>query len=183
LTDKEIVRGKIIGSALQAWPFWLLLATHILVFSILGYIPVLAVIPLAALAVTSALLVSAIGVFFSSSFKRSSVAGPLNLIVIFVVNFPVCCPVPTLLVNPIFIAIWILGVTGEWDSGFPFMRTVFSSLTPEDLGELGMGLPLVRRYATFIASALALIIVLGLYLLFAFAASALARRKIRRGIF
>ncbi len=183
LTDKQIVFGKIIGSALQAWPFWVLLIAHILVFSIWGYIPVLAVVPLAALAVSSALLVSAIGVFFSSSFNKSSVAGALNLIVIFVLNFPVCCPLPTLLVNPIFIAIWVLAVTGEWESSFPFMRTLFSSLTPEDLGELGMGLPLVRRYATFLASALALIIVLGLYLLFAFAASALAVRKIRRRIF
>jgi len=165
MTDREIVFGKVIGSALQGWPFWLLLAAHTLIFSIAGYINVLAVVPLAALAVSSALLVSAIGVFFSSSFRRSSVAGALNLIAIFVFNFPVCCPVPTFLINPIFVAIGILAVTGGWAGDFPLSRA-------------GAG-----RYKAFLTSGVALIILLGLYLLLAFGAYALAKRKIRRRVF
>jgi ABC-type transport system involved in multi-copper enzyme maturation permease subunit len=165
LTDKEIVFGKIVGSALQGWPSWLLLAVHVLVFTFAGYISVIAVVPLAALAVSSALLVSAIGVLFSSSFKRSSVASSVNLIVIVVFNFPLCCPVPTFLVNPIFVSIWIQAVTGGWGGDFPFFRMRAGG------------------YETFLTSGLALIVLLGLYLLLAFAASALAIRKVRRRVF
>jgi hypothetical protein len=122
-------------------------------------------VPLAALAVSSALLVSAIGVLFSSSFKRSSVASSVNLIVIVVFNFPLCCPVPTFLVNPIFVSIWIQAVTGGWGGDFPFFRMRAGG------------------YETFLTSGLALIVLLGLYLLLAFAASALAIRKVRRRVF
>jgi len=66
LTDREIVFGKIIGSALQSWPFWLLLTAHVVVFSFVRYIPAAAILPLAVLIVSSALLVSADGVLFSS---------------------------------------------------------------------------------------------------------------------
>lgn len=165
MTDKEIVFGKIIGSALQAWPFWLLLTVHMLVFSLAGYISFVAVLALAALTVSSALLFSAIGVLFSSSFKRSSVSASVNLAAILVANFPLCCPVPTFLVNPIFVAMWIQAITGGWGEEFPFMRT----------GSDGLG--------SFLASGLALVVLLALYLLFALAASALAIRKIRRRIF
>jgi hypothetical protein len=165
LTDKQIVFGKVIGSALQGWAFWLLLAVHILVFSIAGYINIFAVIPLIALAVCSVILVSAIGVFFSSLFKRGSVSSALNLIAILGLNFPFCCPVPFFLVNPIFVAIGILAVTGGWSDDFHFSRA-------------GSG-----WYEAFLTSGFALFILLVVYLLFAFAASKLAIRKIRRRIF
>jgi ABC-type transport system involved in multi-copper enzyme maturation permease subunit len=165
MTDKEIVFGKVIGSALQGWPIWLLLAAHILVFGAVGYINIAAVVPLGALAVSSALLVSAVGVLFSSLFKRNSVSASVNLLFIFVFNFPFCCPVPTFLVNPIFVAIGIQAVTGGWGTEFPPFR--------------------VRPggYETFLTSGLVLIGLLGLYLLLAFAASALAIRKVRRRVF
>ena len=124
MTDKQIVFGKIIGSALQGWPIWLLLAVHILVFSLAGYISIAAVLPLLALAVVSALLVSAVGVLFSALFKRSSVAASVNLIVIVVFNFPLCCPVPTFLVNPIFVSVWIQAVTGGWGETLPSFACV-----------------------------------------------------------
>jgi len=165
MTDKEIVFGKIIGSALQAWPFWLLIAAHTLVFSLVGYVHIVAVLPLAALTVSSVLLFSAVGVLFSSLFMRNSVSASVNLVAILVANFPLCCPVPTFLLNPIFVAIWIQAITGGWGEEFPFMRT----------GSGGFG--------PFLASGLALVVLLGVYLLFAFAASALAIRRIRRKIF
>ncbi len=167
LTNRQIVFGKIIGSALQGWPSWLLLAAHVLVFTFAGHISVFAVVPLAALAVSSALLVSAVGVLFSSLFRRSSVAASVNLIGIIVLNFPMCCPVPTFLVNPIFVSIWIQAVTGGWGGDFPFFR--------------------VRTYGgefeRFLASGLALIVLLSVYLALACAASAIAARKVRRRIF
>ena len=159
LSDREIVFGKIIGSALQGWAFWLILTIHILVFSLAGCINILAVVPLAALAVTSAVLVSAIGVLFSASFKRSSVSASVNMIALLGLNFPLCCPLPVFLVNPVFVAIWIQGLTGGWGDQFPLARS----------GVVG--------------PSFALIILLGVYLLFAFAAYALAIRKIRRKIF
>jgi ABC-type transport system involved in multi-copper enzyme maturation permease subunit len=165
LTDRQIVFGKIIGSALQGWPSWLLLAAHVLVFTFAGHISIVAAVPLAVLAVCSALLFSAVGVLFSSLFKRSSVAASVNLIAIFAFNFPLCCPVPTFLVNPIFVSIWIQAVTGGWAGDFPFFGRQAS------------------RYEAFLASGLALIVLLCLYLLVAFAASAIAMRKIRRRVF
>ena len=165
LTDREIVFDKIIGSALQGWPSWLLLTAHVLVFTFAGYISIVAVVPLAALAISSALLVSAIGVLFGSLFKRSSVAASVNLIVIVVFNFPFCFRAPTFRVNPIFVAVQIQAVTGEWGGEFPFSR---------------MG---ANGYGTFLTSGLALIVLVGLYLLLASLACALAIRKVRRKVF
>ncbi|UCE46797.1 MAG: hypothetical protein JSW47_14430, partial [Phycisphaerales bacterium] len=79
--------------------------------------------------------------------------------------FPVCCPVPMFIINPIFVAIGILAVTGGWTGDFFILRG-------------GSG-----KYEAFLDSSLALIILLGLYLIFAFVASTLATRKIRRKIF
>jgi ABC-type transport system involved in multi-copper enzyme maturation permease subunit len=127
LTERQIVFGKIIGSCFGGWAFWLLLAAHILVFSLAGCIPPAALLPLALLIVSSTLLVSTIGVFFSSCFKRSSISASINLVLFLGFTAPVCCPspLPTFLVSPLFAAIMILGVTGGWsDMERPFQHAV-----------------------------------------------------------
>ena len=116
LTEKQIVFGKIIGSCLGGWAFWLLLAIHVAAFSLAGCIPLAAILPLALLIASSTLLVSAVGVFFSSCFKRSSISASVNLILFLGFTAPVCCPlpIPAFVVSPPFAAIMILGVTGGW---------------------------------------------------------------------
>jgi len=114
LTNKHIVFGKIIGSCFAGWAFWLLLIVHINVFTLAGCIPPSSILPLALLFVCSALLVSSVGVLFSTCFKRSSISTSINLILFLGFTVPVCCPLPLppFLVSPLFAAIMILGVTG-----------------------------------------------------------------------
>ena len=169
LTDREIVFGKIIGSALQSWPYWLLLTGHVVAFSFAGYIPAAAILPLAALVVSSALFVSAVGVLFSSLCRRSSTAACANLLLFLCLVVPFCCPLPIFLVSPIFAALVILVVAGQWEMGLPFGRMAFSA----DGDWL----------AAFLTSALALLVLVGLYLLVALATSAIAIRKVRRKIY
>ena len=170
LTEKQIASDKIIGSCIGGWAFWLLLAAHVVVFSLAGYISPAAILPLALLIVSSALLVSAIGVFFSSCFKRSSTSASVNLILFIFFTMPVCCPspLPTFLVSPLFVAIMILGVTGGLDNiGGPFQQI-----------ESGWG-----WFGKFVISGLALIVLVAIYLSLALGAFAIAVANIRRRIF
>ena len=170
LTEKQIAFGKIIGSCIGGWAFWLSLAFHLVVFSLVGYIPPAAILPLALLFMSSALLVSAVGVFFSSCFKRSSISASINLILFLLFTVPVCCPspLPTFLVSPLFAAIIILGVTGGWGGmGEPFK-------------EIGSGW---GWFGKFLISGLALIVLVAIYLSLALGAFAIAVANIRRRTF
>ncbi|MEA3226316.1 MAG: ABC transporter permease [Planctomycetota bacterium] len=170
LTDRQIVFGKIIGSVLQSWPFWLLLAVHVVVFAFAQCIHPAAILPLTILTVGSAILVSAVGVLFSSCFKRSSTSTSVDLIVFGWFAMPVCCPLPfpTFIASPLFAAAMILDVTGEWNT----ITTVFRRSGP------GWG-----WFGTFLLSELAVIALVAIYLALALAASAVATGKIRRKIF
>jgi ABC-type transport system involved in multi-copper enzyme maturation permease subunit len=167
LTEKQVVFGKIIGSCLGGWAFWLLLIIHIVAFSLTGCIPPAAILPLALLITSSILLVSAVGVFFSSCFKRSSISASVNLILFLGFTVPVCCPSPlhTFMVSPLFAAIMILGITGGW-SGIegPFRQTG---------SEWGW-------FGTFLISGLALVVLVAIYLSLALGAFAIAVTNIRR---
>lgn len=170
LTDRQIVLGKVLGSCLQSWAFWLLLAAHVVVFSSVGYISAIAILPLAVLVVASALLVSSIGVLFSSWCKRSSTSASANLFLFVCFAMPFCTPLYFFyFVNPIFAAFMILAVAGRWDIGVPFSRMAFGAND--------------SWLAALSTSVLALVVLVGLYLLLAFAASAAAAWKVRRKIY
>ena len=166
LDNRQIVFGKIIGSCLGCWPFWLLLSAHVIVFSLAGCIHPAAIFPLALLVLSSAVLVSAVGVFFSSCFKRTSPAAAINLILFFVFTAPFCCPLPTFFVSPFFVGSMILGVAG----GSKAATTRFYRL---DYGFL----PGIEG---FFASMLALIGIVIIYLLLALVAFAIANSNVRR---
>jgi ABC-type transport system involved in multi-copper enzyme maturation permease subunit len=167
LTEKNIVASKIISSCLAGWAFWLLLAAHVAVFSLAGCIPPSAIPPLALLIVSSMLLVSSIGVFFSSCFKRSSISASINLILFLGFTVPICCPMPLppFLVSPLFAAIVIMGVAGGWHG----METSFRH-TASGWEWLG----------TFLVSGLALFVLVVIYLSLALGAFAIAVSNIRR---
>jgi ABC-2 type transport system permease protein len=167
LTEKQIVLGKIIGSCFGGWAFWLLLVIHIVVFSLAGCIPPTAIMPLALLIASSTLLVSAVGVFFSSCFKRSSISASINLILFLGFTAPICCPIPipVFLVSPLFAAIVILGVTGGWGGiEGPFRKA-------------GHGLD---WFEAFLISGFALVVLVAIYLSLALGAFAIAVTNIRR---
>ena len=167
LTEKQIVFEKIVGSCLAGWAFWFLLAAHLVVFSLAGFISPVAILPLVLLIISSMLLVSAVGVFFSSCFKRSSISASVNLILFLGFTAPICCPmpIPVFLVSPLFAAIVILGVTNGWhDIEGPF-RHIGS--------EWGW-------FGTFLISWLALVVLVVIYLSLALGAFAIAVTNIRR---
>jgi ABC-type transport system involved in multi-copper enzyme maturation permease subunit len=169
LSAKHIALGKISGSCLQAWLFWLLLYTHVVVFSIAGRIHLAAFIPLILLVVSSALLISSVGVFFSSCFKRSSISSAVNLILFFCFTIPVCCPLPIIIASPLFIVIMILGNTGGWHG----------LVTPFRITSTSSGSWLWN----FALSHLAFLVPVVIYLLLAFGAFAIATSNIRRKVF
>jgi ABC-type transport system involved in multi-copper enzyme maturation permease subunit len=167
LTEKQIVFEKIVGSCFAGWAFWLLLAAHLGVFSLAGFISPAAILPLALLIICSMLLVSAVGVFFSSCFKRSSISSSINLILFLGFTAPICCPMPisVFLVSPLFAAIVILGVTNGWhEIAGPFRHTG---------SEWGW-------FGTFLISWLALVVLVVIYLSLALGAFAITVTNIRR---
>jgi ABC-type transport system involved in multi-copper enzyme maturation permease subunit len=167
LSEKQIVLEKIIGSCLAGWAFWLLLAAHIAVFSLAGCIPPSAIPALVLLIVSSMLLVSSIGVFFSSCFKRSSISASVNLILFLGFTVPVCCPMPLppFLISPLFAAIVIMGIAGGWHGMERPLWHVGS-----EWEWLGM----------FLISGLALFVLVVIYLSLALGAFAIAVSNIRR---
>lgn len=169
LSGKYIASGKILGSCLKAWLFWLLLLTHIIVFSVIGYIHFAAFLPFILLFVSSAVLISSIGVFLSSCFKRSSISSAINLVFFFCFTIPVCCPLPIFIASPLFVAIMILGNTGGWGG----------LVTPFRITSTSSGSWLWK----FAISQLMFLVPVFIYLLLAFAAYAVATSNIRRRIF
>jgi len=167
LAEKTIISGKIIGSCLAGWAFWLLLIAHIAVFGTAGCIPPAAVLPLGLLIVSSMFLVSTIGVFLSSCFKRSSISASINLILFLGFTAPVCCPspLPSFLVSPLFAAIMILSVT----SGISGIEKPFQ--------HVGHGWDWL---GTFLISGFALIVLVAIYLSLALGVFAIAVTNIRR---
>ena len=162
LTEKQIVLSKIGASCLAGSAFWSLLAGHVAVFSVTGGVPIAAILPLVLLVVSSVLLVSAVGVFFSSCFTCSSTSASVNTILFLWFAVPICQPLP---VSPIVAAIIILGLAGGWVStATPFLQA--------DSGGAWLW--------AFISSGFALIALAAIYLALAFAAFAIAVTNIRR---
>jgi ABC-type transport system involved in multi-copper enzyme maturation permease subunit len=166
LRDRQIIIEKIAGSSVRPWPVWLLLGGHALVFSLAGLIDPAAILPLTLLVLSSALMVSAVGVFFSSCFRKTSLAATVNLIVFFVSVVPVCCPLPIFFVSPVLVAVMILGAAqhGSGARAFAFWPR-FGVASSNDL-----------LAAVFAFLALVLVYWLITFILFALATSNVRRR-------
>lgn len=114
LSPREISHGKIIGSCLRAWGYWLVLGLHLVVFILLGMIKAAILIPMIVLVIGSALLVSSIGVMFSSIFKRSTKSATFNIMAFLTIIIPICCIPYLYFGSPIFAAASIFGVWGGY---------------------------------------------------------------------
>jgi len=165
LTEKQIVFDKIISSCIGGWAFWLLLVAHVVVFSLAGPISPAAILPLILLILSSMLLVSAVGVLFSSCFERSSISATINLILFLGFTAPICCPLPlpTYLVSPLFAAIMILCVTGGWNGYEKPFQFAWSGW-----------------FGAFLFSGLALLVLVAIYLSLSLGAFAIAVTNVRR---
>ncbi len=169
LDEKRIAFEKIVASCLVAWPFWLLLAAHIIVFALAGCIHPLAIIPLGLVVVSSALLVSAVGVCFSCCLRRTTTASALSIAVLFFFTVPIFPLLPTFLVSPFFLAGVIMTTVGQGQVAATNVRGM--------LDVYGFGIE------GLLASMVVFLVIIGFYLLLAFAAFAIAWANVRSRIF
>ncbi len=165
LTEKEIVFGKIIGSLMRAWPYWVIFAAHLVFFILIGYIRVFVFVPLVLLAGSSALLFSSIGVMFSSVCKRNSTSTSLNVIVFLLFTIPICC-------MPLYLASPLLAVIMVFSHG--------SMIGP--LGNSITGSSPYIIYRWFLLSQFSFLIFVIVYLLVTFAMYAISISQIRQRI-
>ncbi len=129
LGDNRIILDKVLGSCLRVWPVWLLLACHLVVFSVLGFIHPAVFIQLPIPLICFAFMFSALGVFFSSCFKRTASASALTSGTFVFIMFPVCCSFCVmsdphiLLASPTFVVGCILtGTAGTEQAGAVFSQ-------------------------------------------------------------
>ncbi|MHC4645356.1 MAG: ABC transporter permease [Planctomycetota bacterium] len=78
LSDEQILFGKFIGVLRRCLPIWLFLFGHVILFVIVGYIHLIAVLQLAVLVAWVVVFLSCTGLYFSSRFRRSTTAVIMN---------------------------------------------------------------------------------------------------------
>lgn len=74
LSDGEILFGKAVSAVRRCLPIWCLLAGHVLVFVVIGYIHPVAVIHLFLLVAWVSCFVTTVGLYFSTRFARTTSA-------------------------------------------------------------------------------------------------------------
>jgi len=169
LEQRQIVLGKIFSSCLQSRTVWLLLGAHIVLFALARCIHPAAVVPLAVLTASGALMVSAVGVAISSSCRRSATAAAINMIVFLGMTVPFCVPLPTAFFNPLVLTGVILSVAGGSDAArTPFYRLDY---------------PLLSGPGGLFMSIVALLGIVTIYLFVACVCIAIANTNLRRKIF
>jgi ABC-type transport system involved in multi-copper enzyme maturation permease subunit len=167
LDNFRIIRSKIGGSILQGWIIWILLVGHIIIFTLAGCINPLAVIGLMMIIVCSAVMISTVGVYISSRSKRTSTAASVMSVLFFIFVTPFCCPMPSFLVSPLFLAGMILAAAGGLASvAQPMLWLNFSS---------GM--------SGFLIAALIFVGIMAGYLVVAFIFYSLAVSNVRKKVF
>ena len=169
LERRQIVLGKIFSSCLRSRAVWLLLGAHIVLFALARHIHPAAIVPLAVLTASGALMVSAVGVAISSSCRRSATAAAINTIMFLGMTVPFCVPLPTAFFSPLVLTGVILNVACGSDAArTPFYRLDY----PFSSGAGGL-----------FASVVALLGIVTIYLFVAGVCIAIANTNLRRKIF
>jgi len=171
MDHRRIVLEKIAAGCVQAWPMWLLLVGHLIVFTIVGYIHPFTIFPVVFLAAGAAALCSSVGVCFSCCCRRTSRASVLAMLAFWLFVMPVFTPcVTNFIVSPVTAAVLIMQVGG----GRQAARTALSAMEYPLFGG-GIG--------GLVLSMLVLCGLIVFYLLLAFAAFEIARANVRSKIF
>ncbi|KPK78091.1 MAG: hypothetical protein AMJ79_01045 [Phycisphaerae bacterium SM23_30] len=181
LEDRQIAWGKMIGAILQGSPAWLLIAGHMLVFCLVGYIHPIAIIHVSMVVVPGAFFAAALGLYLSSSFKRTSTAVTAATLLLsgLWLFFPWCCCgvfIPSLggielifMANPFFAAGMTVAATAGTKNADLALSQMRYGFDGNDLG---------------ILAATAMLLFIGLlYLFFAFLLASGAMDKFRSNIF
>ena len=81
LTNAQILMGKAVGCFRRGLPIWVILAGHLMVFVVIGYIHPLALIQLALIMSGAVFLMTGTGLYFSARFRKTTTAVVANLAV------------------------------------------------------------------------------------------------------
>jgi hypothetical protein len=169
LEEKQVLMGKIFGSIMRIWPFWMILLAHLFVFTLLRCIHFVAIPYLLILFAAAALLVSTIGVFVSSSFKRTATAQTATLICIVLFGSPFCCGLPIFFVSPVTIAAIILSASaGHGNAHMPVSR---------------LELLFAQGYYGLLVNSIIFAALISMYMLIAYVFYGLTHNKLRNRIF
>ena len=128
LHDSQLVIGKIIGSVARCYPFYLLMALHLLVFTVARSLHPAAILHILPLAAGTAFFFAALGVFFSAHCRRSNtaVAWTLALTLLLTLGF---CP-PCGIVSPLVIGRFVLDPAAGPDAAtVPFLSLEYGWAT------------------------------------------------------
>lgn len=79
LSDWHILAGKAFGIFKRCLPIWLLLAGHVIFFTLIGYIHPIAAVHLAMLVAWIVVFFTGTGLYFSSRFKKTTTAVVMNM--------------------------------------------------------------------------------------------------------
>ena len=178
LNERQIINGKWFGALRRSLPVWLLLAGHLLIFIFAGWIHPIALLHVSIIAVGSAMMLTASGIFFSACFKRSVTAVLFNLgfaVILWLITpatgFGFCCFFGGFLVltNPMVLAgVAMSAAAGAQNAGLPLTQLEY----PFVYGEIGF---YVMNVGLFVALAL----YVGLSIMFL----RLAEGRLRKNIF
>jgi len=166
LDDGQIIMQKIAACCLRAWPFWLWLLGHIFIFTVLGYIHPVSFALLVILSAGSTLLVSSWGVCISCLSRQNSTASFLSILGLLFFTMPTCFP--NFLINPILISSILVNLSPNGGQGGIFTTKV------------GF---LMMFASNFWIAVLLFFAIIGLYLLLALVAFALAKAKVRKKVY
>jgi ABC-type transport system involved in multi-copper enzyme maturation permease subunit len=174
LEKRDIIKGKILASINRARPFWILIAIHLVVFTLLGKIHPFALAPLAILFTASAVATASIGTFISSCCKRTSIASAVNLVVFFICIVPVCCLNPLPFIGPLTLG------------GIIVSAAASPEMAPTSFMPFGMGMMRnadISEISTFLILIAIFIAIMLIYLLVAYVAYVIAQSNVRSKIF
>ncbi len=79
LSDWHVLMGKAVGTIRKCLPIWLLLAGHVLLFTIAKYIHPITILHLALLVTWIVVFLTGTGLYFGARFKRTTTAVIMNL--------------------------------------------------------------------------------------------------------
>lgn len=89
LSDWQIIIGKAVGALRKCIPFWLFLAGHLIIFTLLGYIHPAAIVHLGLIIAGLLVFLNGSGLYFSSRFRHTTAAVVANFAFVLVLWFGV----------------------------------------------------------------------------------------------
>jgi ABC-2 type transport system permease protein len=182
LNDTQIIQGKAMGVFYRCLPVWLLLAGHILIFVLVGYIHPIAIVQLPVILFGLIVFLTGFGLYLSSCFRRTTWA----IITLFGFAFTVWMFIPIILriaaelsgnrelfglyysANPVIqVSVIMDGISGKYNSN-------------TSLDKISYNWPFIKNYNDVFSTTKLLLYIMSIYILLGISFGWLAMRRIRR---